>query len=201
MKYQLLCVDLDGTLLDNAKQLPTENQEAIRLAWHEGTEICIASGRTYQSAAEYLKMMGITGSVVALNGGQVYFHGKEISRTVMDQKLVQRVIDLAAETGTYVCFNSKDRMFILNESFFDVQDCLKGNAVYLETYQTETPEHLKRRVEKGEVQFIKISFREDDPVRMEELRKSFWSVRVLQWQNRMSIIWMCFRKGSQNGKE
>jgi len=164
-------VDLDGTLLDDKKQLPDENRNAIRQAWSEKTEICIASGRNYQSASEYLNMLGITGSVVALNGGLVSFHGREIFRTVMDPELLQAIVDVAAETGTYSYFNSKERTFVLNESPMEVENRMKKNPSYLETCKVEEPENLKQMIQTGEALITKVSFREDDMAQMEKLRE------------------------------
>lgn len=45
MKYKLVCIDIDGTLLDSNKKLPLENKLAINYAYKNNVKIAIASGR------------------------------------------------------------------------------------------------------------------------------------------------------------
>lgn len=115
MEYQLLCVDLDGTLLNDKKQLPAENAAALYQAWEAGMEICIASGRGAESAGEYLKEMKITGSVAALNGGMVVCHGKEIYRAGMNPEVVEQVVDIVEEMKVIGFFNDGEGTLAVNE--------------------------------------------------------------------------------------
>lgn len=171
MNYQLLCVDLDGTLLDDKKQLPMENSVAIRQAWEQGMEICIASGRGAESAGEYLEKMGITGSVTALNGGQVVCHGKEIYRTEMTWEVIEPVLCLAKEMNLLCYFNDGKKTLVINEDEASVRSRLRGNPRLLKTYQTETAESLGEKIRSGRQLISKISIREDDLKRLEEVRR------------------------------
>ena len=44
-KYKLICVDLDGTLLDSNQRLSSVNKKAIIKALDAGIEVAIVSGR------------------------------------------------------------------------------------------------------------------------------------------------------------
>lgn len=171
MNYQLVCVDLDGTLLDENKQLPSENCLALRRVWEEGIEVCIASGRGAESAGEYLEEMGITGSVIALNGGQVVCHGKEIYRAEMRQDVIEPVIQIVEEMNLIAYFNDGKGTIAVNEGEDDLKKRLENNPRLLETYQLETPESLRKKVRSGTCPVVKISIREDDSDRLEEVRK------------------------------
>jgi Cof subfamily protein (haloacid dehalogenase superfamily) len=75
MKYRLLALDVDGTLLDGDQRIPTETIEAIAEADAAGLRICIATGRSYvetipvwrqlRLAAPYEPMVLIGGALVA----------------------------------------------------------------------------------------------------------------------------------------
>ena len=45
---RLLCLDIDGTLLDTAHQLPPENRAAVQYAAEKGVCICLLSARPPQ---------------------------------------------------------------------------------------------------------------------------------------------------------
>ena len=45
MKYKLICLDIDGTLLDNEKNLRPEVAEAVRRAASKGARIVLNSAR------------------------------------------------------------------------------------------------------------------------------------------------------------
>lgn len=46
MKIKLIAADLDGTLLDDAKQLPEKNLCALSQCAEKGIEVVPATGRT-----------------------------------------------------------------------------------------------------------------------------------------------------------
>ena len=45
MKYQLVCLDIDGTLVTDEKELLPEVKESIRRAAKKGIRIALVSGR------------------------------------------------------------------------------------------------------------------------------------------------------------
>lgn len=171
MNYQLLCVDLDGTLLDEKKQLPPENRAAVRQAWESGMEICIASGRGAESAGEYLEEMDIEGNVIALNGGQVVCHGKEIFRTEMTWEIIEPVLQIVEKMNLLAYFNDGEKTLAVNEAPEALQKRLAGNPRLLNSYQVETPESLGKKIVSGKQKIAKISIREDNLDRLEEVRR------------------------------
>lgn len=56
---RLICADLDGTLLDDEKNIPEVNREAIRRAQEEGVRFVLTSGRPPQSLSRYVKELGL----------------------------------------------------------------------------------------------------------------------------------------------
>lgn len=45
MKYRLICVDVDGTLLNDEKKVPTLVKESLKRASGMGIEIALVTGR------------------------------------------------------------------------------------------------------------------------------------------------------------
>jgi Cof subfamily protein (haloacid dehalogenase superfamily) len=71
MPVRLIALDLDGTLLDNGKNVPEENRDALRSAADEGVLIVLASGRMTDSIAPYAEVLGIDTRIMGYNGARV----------------------------------------------------------------------------------------------------------------------------------
>ncbi len=77
---RLLAVDLDGTLLDAASELPAANREALLRAHAQGVEIVLVTGRRHQFALPVARSLGLELWLISSNGaitrslGQETFH-------------------------------------------------------------------------------------------------------------------------------
>lgn len=74
MKYKLLVLDIDGTLLNNNKEITSRTQSAILKAQQMGVHIVLASGRPTNGVmplAEALELNHYGGFVLSYNGGQI----------------------------------------------------------------------------------------------------------------------------------
>ena len=72
MSIQILAFDLDGTLLDDKKQIPPENMEAIKSAAAKGVHIVPATGRIYKGIPEELKGLPFMRWFITANGSYLY---------------------------------------------------------------------------------------------------------------------------------
>jgi hypothetical protein len=73
--YQLLCSDVDGTLLNSQGKISEANRAAVHAAIRAGKKIVLASGRTWHSLKLYEETLGIhtPGQFgIGFNGGAVY---------------------------------------------------------------------------------------------------------------------------------
>ena len=57
MKYKMICIDMDGTLLMDQQNISKENKFAIKKAVSQGVHVAITTGRVYN--CEILKMQYI----------------------------------------------------------------------------------------------------------------------------------------------
>lgn len=71
MKYKMLAIDLDGTLLNEEKKLTVENINTLKKIHNKGVEIVIATGRRYWSAKSLTKDLNINLVIMANNGNIV----------------------------------------------------------------------------------------------------------------------------------
>lgn len=89
---RLIATDMDGTLLDDQKQLPKDFFKLLEILKSKGIEFIIASGRSYVALehifGEYAKSM----SFICDNGAYVVINGEVVSVSVIDHQTVKDII-------------------------------------------------------------------------------------------------------------
>ena len=68
---RLVAIDVDGTLVDDEKNIPPVNLRALRVAHARGVHIAIASGRMVQSIEIMERRLGLDCAMIAYNGAKV----------------------------------------------------------------------------------------------------------------------------------
>lgn len=71
MRYRLLALDVDGTLLDSAGVLRPRVRQAVRAAADAGCAVAIATGRRYHAAVEIAAALGLDAPLILHNGAVV----------------------------------------------------------------------------------------------------------------------------------
>lgn len=71
MKYKLVAIDLDGTLLNEEKKIPKENKVILKELMNRGVEVIIATGRRYFSAKELIAELEMENSIIMANNGTI----------------------------------------------------------------------------------------------------------------------------------
>ena len=72
MKYKLFAFDLDGTLLNDKKQISSENQRALFEMAEQGGAVVFATGRLGSSVLRYIPQKLDDVALLILNGAEVY---------------------------------------------------------------------------------------------------------------------------------
>ena len=71
VKYKLLALDIDGTLLDDNRQLSEENISAIKRAVDSGVHVTLCTGRPIQGVKWLVEKLAITTPVITYNGAEI----------------------------------------------------------------------------------------------------------------------------------
>ena len=109
--------DLDGTLLNDGKQVTPVNRAAIEKMTEAGHCFIVTTGRPLASALIQAEKLGLTYQgcyLIAFNGGILYDMGKQaaIMRYSLPLPLVCRVFDLAREMQVYVQTYSETKVLL-----------------------------------------------------------------------------------------
>lgn len=87
MKYKIVAIDLDGTLLTDSKEVTNENIEVLNALSHRGVDIVIATGRRYYSAKQFVKKTGLENITILANNGTI------VRNMSNDELLVHKYFD------------------------------------------------------------------------------------------------------------
>lgn len=68
MKYKLIALDVDGTLLNDDHELSPATADIIREIANQGTEFVLCTGRAPVNSIPFMRQMGLTGYVITHNG-------------------------------------------------------------------------------------------------------------------------------------
>ena len=112
--------DLDGTLLNNKKEVSDENKKAINYFIENGGKFSIATGKAFESTEKYIEGVRIDIPAIVYNGGMIYNCNKrsaEKSRYLEKEKmgLVNKIkqeysdlgIEIYSGTDIYVFQDNK----------------------------------------------------------------------------------------------
>ena len=107
MKKRLLFMDLDGTLLNDEKQITDGNRAALDRLLERGHGAIITTGRPLKSAMDQAHLLGMDRPgcyLIAYNGAVIYdwAQEKQIFSRSLPYSAVNRVVDLANARGEHV---------------------------------------------------------------------------------------------------
>ena len=117
MERKILFLDLDGTLLNDQKEITPGNRQAIDEALAQGHRIVVCSGRPLKSSLAQAERLGLAGAgcyVIAYNGAVIYdcSAGRAVFRRALDWDVLYAVFEEAKRRGAYVhTYDREDVVF------------------------------------------------------------------------------------------
>ena len=115
MKYKLLALDMDGTVLNGKKEISEKTLQAIRQAMELGVIVTIATGRSWQALEQYPELLElIEPPIIVYNGGMVIStDGKDILfRQNLSEKAALEVIGHGRANGVIQYVWSDETLYV-----------------------------------------------------------------------------------------
>lgn len=157
----LLVSDLDGTLLDDNKQVPQANLDAIRYFQQEGGVFTLGTGRTYETSRVFYRMAEANAPIVCFNGGALYDFDKEdfVWYAAIEDTAFCTVVDEVEQAFPGIgieVYTDRQLYFHRENAYSDahlareplnhiVQDYHNDPAhIWMKTIFTDSPERLKQ---------------------------------------------------------
>lgn len=114
MKYRLLAVDIDGTLLNNKREITAKTKKAIHEAIEKGIIFTISSGRPIQGVEMITKQLEVDIPVITYNGAMVITGTSKnvIYSCSMREEDVLLIERLGRERNTTMTIWSDNQLFV-----------------------------------------------------------------------------------------
>lgn len=164
---RLLCLDIDGTLLNDKKELPKENKEAIQYVLKKGVVVAIASGRSPDALQYLLEELGIGNYTICLNGGMVVCE-KPIYQSIMEPNLIDQLLDLVEHYQSQVFLSTKSFNITNKNLTEEMQKLIQNGSLKAEQHICQSFDELRTMAKKYPI--IKAAIKEIDEKNFDELK-------------------------------
>lgn len=112
MPYQLLALDLDGTLLMPDLTIPRPVREALTRLTERGVLVTLSTGRMYPTVQRYAQELGLTAPLICYNGAVVRdaMGNPPLLESPLPMELQQAIIRCGEAEGWYLQLYQNDRV-------------------------------------------------------------------------------------------
>ena len=122
MKYKLVAIDMDGTLLNSKNEVSSRTKLAIDMAKSKGVHVVLSTGRILKSALAYSKSLNLKSPIIACNGAiMVDESEKIIYKSPIEKNLVEKIVNMAKKRDIYYHFYDESKFY----SHTKVEEVLK----------------------------------------------------------------------------
>lgn len=131
MKYKLICIDMDGTLLNSKNEISEFNKEMIKNAMNKGVVVAITTGRLHMSALVHSELLGIETYVISSNG--CYIKNIKSDEVIYQSTLTKEQYYRIKEIG---------EKYKLNRLYYNTFDTVISGVKFPEDYAYKTANEL-----------------------------------------------------------
>ncbi|WP_277295460.1 Cof-type HAD-IIB family hydrolase [Streptococcus hyointestinalis] len=149
MSIKLIAIDIDGTLVDDQKQLDTATSSLLSDLADKGVRVVLCTGRPYLGAQVYLEQMGFHKDseqyVITHNGALISKTDSSFVKALpLDRNLVKKIMTYCLEKGLRFHLSTHEHMYTPNDpiSPYTVNESHHTNMPLRPFMDIATVEHL-----------------------------------------------------------
>jgi Cof subfamily protein (haloacid dehalogenase superfamily) len=117
MKYKLLMVVIDGTLLGRERIISAENKQALDEARRLGVGVALSTGRAFLACRSILDQLALDGYHIFFDGALVSGWGEEVYAEPLDKGVVGEAVEFAHRHKIDFELHSGTRYFVERETW------------------------------------------------------------------------------------
>ncbi len=143
--YELLVVDLDGTIIDGHGKISEADKNAIAVVQAKGIRVALSTGRVVDACRNYIAELGLDGVHIFFDGALVYdlSHTEVIYSQPINPETLKVAVDFARKNKIYLELYAIDRYFVeeinwadkIHREFFGLHSTL---AIFDDIVERET---------------------------------------------------------------
>lgn len=128
MKYKMIAMDMDGTLLTTDKVVSERNKEVLKKAADIGIKLVVCTGRIFTSAWVYADLIGTEAPIIASNGAYIREKDRDevIYMKTLPKEDIYKVVKIVKDYGFSPFLFSSDTIFaekvIFTAQMYDKQN-------------------------------------------------------------------------------
>ncbi len=171
-KLKLIAIDIDGTLLNDEREVSRENREAIRRAENKGIYVILATGRMYRSAKKLGNIFTTEVPFISYNGGLIreFNDGKILMQKDMPKEMARPIFTNLKKYGL-------SSNFYINDNLFgdEGNKNIKGYAEYIEVpYTIMKDEEIFKHIDEMDImKMVAMGDEKDIDMFLENERENF----------------------------
>ncbi len=121
MKYKLLLIDVDGTLVDKTGAISAKDKKALARAAASGVKVSLSTGRVIIACLPIINQLSLDGAHIFFDGALVASptENQEVYAKPLKAEMVKRAIGFAHSRGIYLELYSEGRFFAEREHWSD----------------------------------------------------------------------------------
>lgn len=131
---KLIATDIDGTLVNDEKQLPPDFTEMIDILKSKSIAFAIASGRSYSALIKQFGFIADKVYFICDNGAYIVDKGNVISRSIIPQEAIHGILNVCEENALTPLLCGENGTYYSSKSLSYSQEVSKYyiNTVYLD---------------------------------------------------------------------
>jgi Cof subfamily protein (haloacid dehalogenase superfamily) len=144
--YELVAIDVDGTLVNSENHLSEGTKEAVRAVMTNNIGVTLVSGRARLTMAPFLAELGITLPFISSSGAHIIdpVSNKTLYYSAMPREVLSVIVEHARAVPTPIIFQESDRIYYegsqellqhLSETYkidITVADDLKAHFIHVD---------------------------------------------------------------------
>ena len=113
MGYKLVCIDMDGTLLNSKHKVSKTSKEVLIKAHNKGVKIVISTGRMYSDAEFFSNLIGVKAPVIASNGAFIKEKNdnEAIYKNILEEKLFMELLNIFIKYKVHPTFYTPQKAY------------------------------------------------------------------------------------------
>lgn len=198
MRYKIIAIDMDGTLLNSENIVTERTKKAIEMAKSQGVHVVLSTGRMLKSAQSYASSLNLNNHIIACNGAiLVDEKSNPIFKKSIDRDLVKKIVNIAKKRDIYYHFYDETKFY----SHVKVDEVFKfyneGNGKT--TIDMHIFDSIGELVDNEDLNVYKFLFIDEDRAKLNSLREELNSFTGLgtssSWPNNIEAMVSNVSKG------